>query len=245
MYKKLFVYIFILALSISVVFGNSPEALKPELAVKTAFSESAAKLDHININSYVIINNKFIAIDNASKICDDISEKLDMKKISFKQDQDENYCLITANGILDEGVHATIILQSSKLEDFKESSIVVDVIETRDEYDLEKLCGKIRNVLLNYGDVNLNVNVSGYYDGLVEGKELKTRIDSLLKTVGAKEVEGIHTDQLVSITGYAPNIQEHISYCGKKANINIAARFNSYENKTYIWIGTPLIVEEY
>lgn len=245
MYKKLFIYIFILALSISVVFGNSTEALKPESAVKTAFNESEAKLDHININSYVIINNKFITIDNASKICNDISEKLGIKEVSVKKESDENFCLINANGILYEGVYATIILQSSKLEDFNESNIVIDVIETREQYDLEEICDKIRDVLISYGEVNLNVNVAGYYDGFVDNKELKIKIDKLLKTVGAKKVEGISGDRLVSITGYVPNIQDHISYCGKKANINIAARFNSYENKTYIWIGTPLIVEEY
>ncbi|MCT4566265.1 MAG: YwmB family TATA-box binding protein [Maledivibacter sp.] len=245
MYKKLFIYIFILTLSISVVFGNSIEPLKPELAVKTAFDVSKAKLDHININSYVRIDNNFIAIDNGSKICNDISEKLGMKEISIKKKIEENSYGISVKGILCGGVYATIILRSSKLENPNESTIVIDIIETKGQYALEKLCDKIRDVLLSYGKVNLNVNIVGYYNGFVDNKELKIIIDRLFEAVGAEGVEGIDEDNLISITGYTPNIKEHISYCGKKANINIATRLNSYENKTYIWIGTPLIVEEY
>lgn len=245
MYKKSFVYIFIFILSVSIVFGNSNDRLKPEAAVNTVFLESDAKLDHININSYVIINNKFITIDKADKICNDISEKLNMKEVNFQKEKNDNFSQINVSGTISEGLHGTIILQSSKLQDLRESNIVIDVIQTNNQYDLEGLCDKIRNVLSNYGKVNLNITLSGYYDGLIDNKDIKGKITDIFKIVGAKKIEGIDQDELISITGYVPNIKEHMSYCGKKANINIASRFNSYEDRTYIWIGTPLIVLEY
>ncbi|SHJ65800.1 YwmB family TATA-box binding protein [Paramaledivibacter caminithermalis] len=245
MYKKLFIYICILLFSVSIVFGNTNENLKPEVAVETIFTESGAVFDHVNINSYVIIKDEFKTIDNVTKICNDISEKLNIKEINLKKENDENYCFINARGIIEEGEYVTVIVQSSRSVDLRESSIVVDVIETKEQYDLEELCSKIRYILSSYGKVNLNINLSGYYNGLVSNKELQENINKLLNIIGAKKVEGISEDKVISITGYTPNIKKHISYCGRKANINIASRYNSYENRTDILIGTPLIVLEY
>jgi len=32
---------------------------------------------------------------------------------------------------------------------------------------------------------------------------------------------------------------------GKKVNMNLAIRYNSYEDRTYIWLATPVITVEY
>ncbi|WP_432406996.1 YwmB family TATA-box binding protein [Wukongibacter sp. M2B1] len=245
MNKQLFTYIFIFILSISIVFGNPIEDMNPETIVTTAYTESEAKLDYVNINSYVILQDKFLTIDKADKICNDISEKLEMKDTIMTKDNSEDLCGIRLSGTIDTEINATIILQSSKFQGFKESSIVVDIIETREEYDLSKLCDKIREILKSYGDVNLNINLVAYYDGVIENKNLKNTIDKALKKIDAKEIEGIENNDLISITGYTPRLDESISYCGKRANINMATRYSSYEDKTYILIGTPLIVIEY
>lgn len=245
MNKQLFIYIFIFIISISIVFGNPMEPMKPEDVVNTAYTESEAQLDHININSYVIFNDKFLTIDKASKICNDISEKLEMKDTIITKENSEDFCEIRISGTIDSETKGTIILQSSKFQDFQESSIVVDIIETREEYDLSELCDKIREILKSYGEVNLNINLAAYYDGVIDNRNLKETIDKAFEEIGADEVEGIENDDLISITGYTPILEESISYCGKKVNINMAARYNSYEDRTYILIGTPLIVVEY
>lgn len=245
MKKQLLTYIFIFLLSITIVFGNSIETMNPANVVKEALKEVEAEFDHVNINSYVVLSNEFLTIDNSSKICNDISEKLDMKETNISKEESEDLNLITLTGILQEGIHGTIIMQSSRYGDFKESSIVIDIIGTTEEYDIAGLCDKIREMLNAYGDAKLNINLAGCYDGFVENNELKEKINRAFQKAGAKEIEGIEDDELISITGYTPKIEETIKYCGKTANINIAARFNSYEDKTYIWIGTPLIVLEY
>ncbi|WP_432662600.1 YwmB family TATA-box binding protein [Wukongibacter baidiensis] len=245
MNKQLFIYIFIFIISISIVFGNPMESMKPEDVVNTTYTESEAELDHININSYVILNDKFLTIDKVSEICNDISEKLEMKDTIITKESSEEFCEIRLSGTIDSEIKGTIILQSSKFQDFQESSIVVDIIETREEYDLSQLCDKIREILKSYGKVNLNINLAAYYDGVIDNRNLKKTIDRAFKEIDANEVEGIENDDLISITGYTPALEESLSYCGKKVNINMAARYNSYEDKTYIFIGTPLIVVEY
>ncbi|OZV13462.1 hypothetical protein CIW83_04260 [Tissierella sp. P1] len=50
---------------------------------------------------------------------------------------------------------------------------------------------------------------------------------------------------LVSYTAYTPLIESSIFSGEKKVNLNLAIRYNENEDKTYIWIGTPIITTGY
>lgn len=246
MLKKSWTYIFIFVLTLSNILGSiAAEPLKPEEGVMLALEKSEGKFQEVNINSYITLENQFISIDKARKICNDIAETLKIYNSRVNEDVEEDFSQITLNGLIDEGIHAVIILQSYELNDFKDSSIVIDIIGTDAEYDLNSICDKLREILSNYGEPKLNITLSAYYDGLIDTKEMKSKIKAMMKSLGARKVEGIEEDTLVSITGYTANIKDYIEIAGKKANINIATRFNSHENRTDIYIGTPLIVLEY
>lgn len=243
--KKLGTYTFIFILTFLSIFGNAEEGVQNESVISTAFENSSANMAEININSHVVIENQFISIDNARQICNDISERLNMIVSSQEEYIEEGFSQIIAQGTLGKNTNATIILQSSQFDDFKESSIVIDIIGTEDEYDLEEFCDKIRTVLYDYGKPNLNLTLIGYYNGFVDNKKLEDIVNGIFSKIRAKKVEGIADESLVSITGYTEKMKDFITVGGKKVNINIAGRYNSYEDKTYIWIGTPLIVTEY
>jgi len=48
-------------------------------------------------------------------------------------------------------------------------------------------------------------------------------------------------DDILSFSIFTPYIEQYIYTGSRKMNLNIAIRFNEYEDKTYIWIGTPII----
>ena len=48
-----------------------------------------------------------------------------------------------------------------------------------------------------------------------------------------------------NMVGSCPLLPEGVQILGKNYNINIAMRYNSEEDKTYLWIGTPIISLEY
>ncbi len=52
-------------------------------------------------------------------------------------------------------------------------------------------------------------------------------------------------DDILSFSIFTPYIEEYIYTGSRKMNLNIAIRFNEYEDKTYIWIGTPIITIGY
>lgn len=50
---------------------------------------------------------------------------------------------------------------------------------------------------------------------------------------------------LISYTAYTDNIDKKI-FAGKdRINLNIALRYNEYDDQTLIWIGTPIITSGY
>ncbi|MDI9475442.1 MAG: YwmB family TATA-box binding protein [Bacillota bacterium] len=40
-------------------------------------------------------------------------------------------------------------------------------------------------------------------------------------------------------------MSSHINYGGKDVNIQLAMRYSEYEDKTYLWLATPLIITAY
>jgi hypothetical protein len=59
------------------------------------------------------------------------------------------------------------------------------------------------------------------------------------------EVEGIRDGSLISLSAYSPLLKDSIKVRGKRVNINLAARYSAFEDKTYIWLASPVITTEY
>ncbi len=247
--KSIFTFTCIIALifilCLSIIPATSAETIKPEEAITSAFIESGAEFRDINVNSYVVFEGKNMTIDNIKKICNDIAERLNLKKVQVDETTENNFSQIIITGLIDDEIYTTLIVQSTHYEDFKESTIVLDIIDTKGEYDLRELCDTIRKVLSFYGEATINITLSGSYQDKLSNEATGKILENIFEKIGADKIEGIDTSDLVSITGYTPRMIEHLSYAGKKANINIALRYNSYENKTNIWIGTPIIVTSY
>lgn len=58
-------------------------------------------------------------------------------------------------------------------------------------------------------------------------------------------IEGIKDENFISFSGYTPHFKDSVESRGKKINVNIAARYHNTDNKTYLYMGTPLIHCQY
>lgn len=87
--------------------------------------------------------------------------------------------------------------------------------------------------------------VIGVYEGKLTENEMRAQIADAMNSVKAKEVEGLASEDLNSISAFSGNINSFVLSNNKKVNMQIAMRYSSYDDKTYIWIGSPLIHVEY
>ena len=68
--------------------------------------------------------------------------------------------------------------------------------------------------------------------------------DSIVKLNG-KIVDEYKDENLISLTGFTDYIDYNILAGEDRINLNIALRYYEYDNKTIIWIGTPIITSGY
>lgn len=70
-------------------------------------------------------------------------------------------------------------------------------------------------------------------------------IQNIFTELDSKILEGITTDNLVSLSGYSKKLQHSIVSPNGEINVQIAARVNQLNQSTMITIGNPVIIMEY
>ena len=139
----------------------------------------------------------------------------------------------------------SVVLTSYSYEDIGESETNLFINLIKQEKNLD-ISGIINSVYNKYGKpVDNTTCVIGTVEGRLDRHSLKENIQDTLKRYKGKIIEKYEDDDLISYTGFTPYIK-HSMYSGeKRVNLNLAIRYNKYENKTYFWIATPIIATGY
>ena len=149
------------------------------------------------------------------------------------------------NYIIDENkkIYMTIL-------DLKEpetgKTLLISLYDISREPALQKYSEAVTKVLDKYGiDHEINITVTGFVEGKLEDDDTAAIFDRAMRNAGASRVEGIRDNGLVSISAFSPYTSGAVRTGGKKVNLSMAARYNSFEDRTYIWIASPVITTEY
>ncbi len=155
-----------------------------------------------------------------------------------------------------EGIDVeSIDIQSmkAKSESFKTVSSVTNekyqggvfalVIKGSEPYGRLQDIGKIvESVFKKYNiKPEFNCFITGYFEGKLDHGRMNEVCKNVFHTAEAKKVEGIAKKNLISVSAYSPDIGSYIEVNGNKTNIHIAFRYSTYNKKTYVWVGTPVI----
>ncbi len=90
-----------------------------------------------------------------------------------------------------------------------------------------------------------NISITGSLNGQMENLEIEELYNRVFESINASRVEGMNGGGLISVSAFSPVIKDSIRVDGKRMNVNMASRYNSYEERTYIWLATPVITTEY
>lgn len=99
-----------------------------------------------------------------------------------------------------------------------------------------------------------NLNWTSYYlytgriDQSLNTESQQKILRTVMKTLQSEEIDSFAGKNMVSMTGYSrsiENISPPVLLGSKKYNVQVAARSNAKEKKTYIFIGSPLILKDY
>jgi len=70
-------------------------------------------------------------------------------------------------------------------------------------------------------------------------------VDNILYSLDAQKKDEMKDVNILSTTGYTEKLSDYIKYGEEKINVNASVRYSEYDDKTFVYIGTPLITLEY
>lgn len=132
-----------------------------------------------------------------------------------------------------------------KIQRTSESRIPISITIKADSKVLENSIDKILNIFNNKLHAKFNVCFYGTIEKKLSKREFEHTKKKILKITGSKIIEEIKEENLISVSAHSPYFTDYIKVKNKKVNLNFALRRNKEQDKTFIWIATPLIIIEY
>lgn len=270
-FKKVSLIVLIILLSIVNYTVAQNYIPKNDSSLIEAFESTEANLLQTNINYNGIIQNKFIKFNELEDISKKVIDELGIvgnlqREDSYKYltssynavQQDETYRIektesldlkqITVWGKDKNGRMITVILLTERdpYEDFQQTNLFIDVIQNNDIRDIEVVKNKIEKIFNKFNSkTENNTCIIGTFDGQLSSEKKIEKISQAIGRIQGSKVEGLIDPSVVSFSIYTPNIDRYIYTGNNKMNLNISMRYNEYEGKTYIWMGTPIITVGY
>jgi hypothetical protein len=165
--------------------------------------------------------------------------------LDISKDYSDNLLQILARGQDSEGSIVTIKIDSDLSKNSaKENTLMIEIFHDG-TFDIEKTDRKIRELYLKLkSEPHINTCMVGTIDEKLS-EEKGAKIEKIvLNNFGAHLVKGTGWGGKSYIYAYSPIVNNSARIGREEVNINFAYRYSSEENKTYMWIATPIITTE-
>ena len=253
MKKIIITTIILLFISIFILFIRNEQPGDSTTAImQRAFKATGAQI----VSSEVYLRCK---LDEVSFRGEDMRQQLSKEIISASggdalnilpvfQSIDNDISSGTETGYIineDQRIHISILrdVQGNTADGY---GLFASLVDTSRHQVAAESVARITNALKNYGvEPEINISITGCLEGNLLEKEVEELCSKVFDSISADKVEGINDDGLISVSAFSPSIRDTIRVNGRRVNVNLATRYNSYEGKTYIWLATPVITTEY
>lgn len=249
--KKMIALYIIFILAVAVLLSSRLGNLKRQTAIEDSLIKSMqsakAQVLESTISAWTKISNQFMTEEQIDSEMMTILEAVKPDKTTVNIDKE------SSEGHNRQTLHASsgskyynISVESIETEKGGETYAIIDVSIDGNCTELTAEREKLEGYLTSRSkNPEISSCIIGVYEGKLTENEMHTKISDALNAVSAKQVEGLATEEVNSISAFSGNINNFILSNNKKVNMQVAMRYSSYDNKTYIWIGSPLIHVEY
>lgn len=129
----------------------------------------------------------------------------------------------------------------------EEAYIMVDILENKVYKNIVDTYTILENTLNKYVyKVDINTCISGEYTKKLQMNKYDDIFQEILYNMNAKEIDRVEEENFISITAYSKILKDnYLEYLGDKINLNIGMRYSEDDEKTIIYIATPIIKLDY
>ena len=105
----------------------------------------------------------------------------------------------------------------------------------------------LNDILNSYSnEVDIYLCVVGEYTKNLQLDKSDDILQNILYNMNAKEIDRVREENFISVTAYSKLLLENnLDYIGNKINLNIGIRYSENEDKTLIYMATPIIKLDY
>lgn len=233
----LFLYVIIMAL-LSISPGMLASGTTDCEIVTRVFRLTGANLTGLRVNGWTYINGFDTTQGPAAFYLHDRLQKLAGCgiKAAVKKGYDGQSPFLEAEGRIEPDIYFRVVLKSTYL--------AASIRSANNSRTLEEL-NKYLLLLIPGQDLRRSVVLSGSLPGQTSPRLVNEIVRRIAALTQVQNVETLATGGLVSITGYTPCVRHRLTSDEKSVNINIAFRYNSVENRTFFYVGSPTITNEY
>jgi len=245
--KKIIIYIslFIVLIMLGAISAYANNTLDNSYGIfLETFECTEAKFKFYNIKANVTINYD-IDKDEIKGACLDVINNLGMEESNFQIEErwnkNERQIYVKAD---DESISISIV-GIKKNED--ESYLIVDILDNKVYKNIVDIYAILENSLNQYSDaVEIYTCIAGEYGKRLQIYKYDDILDKILYNMNAKVVDKMQEENFLSVTAYSKVLKENYLECfGDKINLNIGIRYSENEDKTLIYIATPIIKLDY
>ena len=191
-----------------------------------------------NINSWATIEAGDLSIEKLEDMALEASDFFDLQRRKISTNGLESGKEVNLEGNDQKGLKYDIIISNRE-----ETFVIVNILDKRLFADTKLLEKKIQDY---FHSLNTSPRISTILAATIEGrisaKDRESLIKNLIGQIQGEVTQTMEDDQLISLAGYSPILDAAPI---DNINFQLASRYNSYRDKTYLWIGTPIITIEY
>ena len=207
-------------------------------------NNTQANFKFYNIKASGLINYD-ITKNEIKDICIDIINDLGLEESNIKWEEkwDSQEKQIYIQSKSSENSISIIGIKKNS----KESYIIVDILDNKVYKNIVDIYTVLEKSLYKYSDiVDISTCISGEFYKRLHFDKYNDILEEILYNMNAEEIDRIENDNMISVTAYSKFLEDnYLEYLGKQINLNIGIRYSEDEDKTLIYIATPIIKLDY
>lgn len=170
------------------------------------------------------------------------SLNLNTNKVKWKEENDNGFKICAQAQDDSFSVSFTAIKKNNK-----EYYIIIDILNNKVYKNIVDIYQTLNYVINKYSnDVDIYLCVVGEYTKNLQSYKSSDILENILYNMNAKEIDRVKADDLISVTAYSDLLAENdLDYLENKINLNIGLRYSENEDKTLIYMATPIIKLDY
>ena len=241
--KFIITFLLLMIVGIFISYANIKDDNWTDNFIET-FEETDANFKFYNIKVNCIVDDN-LSKEKVKDMCIDVARTLNMDedKIKWNIKEDKNHAKIY--GIINNDIYNLSFIATKKNN--KEYYIIIDILNDKLYKNIVDIYENLNMTINKYSDnVQTSTCIAGEYTKNLHLDKCDDILQNILYNMNAKEIDRVDEENFVSITAYSNLLAENdLEYLDSKINFNIGIRYSENEDKTLIYIATPIIKLDY